>query len=118
MMRTPPHPSRFPSLNIRSMADRFRTGMMAGFGFAESDRQIQPREFSKRRRTLLLLRGRHPSPGPVKGEIPERVPVAGHAVARAEQQAEMLVDVVGTAEIERGKSLVCLLYTSPSPRDR
>src|ERR1039458_24125 len=46
------------------------------------------------------------SPSPVKREIPERVLVAGNAVAGAEQQTEMLVEVAGTAEIERGKALV------------
>ena len=34
--------------------------------------------------------------------------VAGDAVAHAEQQAEMLVDVAGTAEIERGKSTIII----------
>ena len=34
--------------------------------------------------------------------------VAGNAVAYAEQQAEMLADVVRTAEIERGKSTIII----------
>ena len=57
-----------------------------------------------------IQRVMHRSPGPVKSEISERVIVASNAAVRAEQQAEMLVEVAGTAEIECGKSVVAIRF--------
>jgi hypothetical protein len=50
----------------------------------------------------LLVR----SPSPVKREIPEGLPVALNAVAGAEQETEMFVEVVRTPKIKRFKSLI------------
>ena len=51
--------------------------------------------------------------GLLDGEIAERIAAAGDEVARGEHDDQFPIDVFQT-----GSGTSCLLYTSPSPRDR